>query len=147
MNFIPGILFFLTLSFACAAQQLKEAEVPPNVSAIAQKQSNNHPITMWVLDKKRSKYIATVISNTTMLGIEISLDGKWIETTTAVLPDKMPAPVMTALKDYSKYELDNFFYITSPDKSSYYTVDASSDDEDLTISVDPAGKILKKVQR
>ena len=77
--------------FVCTAQQIKESDVPVGVRTIASEQSNNQPITMWVLDKKRGKYIATVISNTAVQGIEISLDGKWIETTSGVPPDKMPA--------------------------------------------------------
>ncbi len=100
---------------------------------------------MWVLDKKRGKYIATVISNTAVQGIEISLDGKWIETTSGVPPDKLPQPVLKIAKEgFPAYELDNYFYITSPDKSPYYTVNASSDDEDLTLSIDAKGKILEK---
>jgi len=145
---VLSILFLLTLSFACAAQQLKEPEVPPNIKSVALKQSNNLPITMWVLDKKRNKYVASVISNTAVMGIEIGLDGKWIETTAGVLPDKMPAPVMKTVKDgFSGYEFSNFFYITTPDKSPYYTIDASSDDEDLSLSIDPNGKILEKETR
>ena len=41
----------------------------------------------------------------------------------------------------------NFFYVTAPGKSPHYTVDASSDDEDLTLTIDPSGKILEKEQR
>jgi hypothetical protein len=148
MKLISAVLFFLTLSFACAAQQLKESEVPANVKAVALKQSNNQPITMWVLDKKRSKYVASVISNTAMLGIEISLDGKWLETTAGVFPDRMPAPVMKSVTDgFPGYKHSNFYHITTPDKSPYYTIDLSSDEEDLKISIDPNGKILKKEQR
>jgi hypothetical protein len=89
-----------------------------------------------------------VVSNTAMLGIEIGLDGKWIETTQAVFPEKMPAAVMKGAKDgFPGYELSNFFYITTPDNSAYYTINASSDDEDLTLSIEPGGKILEKKQR
>lgn len=147
MKLIP-ILFLLTLSFACAAQQIKESEVPASVKTVALKQSNGLPITFWVLDKKRNKYVASVLSNTAALGIEISLDGKWIETTAGVLPEKMPATVMKIVKEsFPGYDLSNFFHITAPDKSPYYTIDASSDDEDLTVSIDADGKILEKEQR
>jgi hypothetical protein len=138
----------MTISFVCGAQQIKESEVPANVKAVASKQNKSQPVTMWVLDKKRGKYIASIISNTAAKGIEISLDGKWIETTEAVLPASLPASVMKAARDgFPNYELDNFFYVTAPDKTPYYTVDASSDDEDLTLTIDPSGKILKKEQR
>lgn len=103
---------------------------------------------MWVLDKKRGKYVASLISNTSMKGVEISLDGKWIETTEAILPTNLPAPVMKVAKDNCPgYELDNFFLITAPGKAPHYSVDASSDEEDITLSIDPTGKILKKEQR
>lgn len=145
---IPVVIFLMTLCSVCAAQQIKENEVPSTVKAIALKQSNNQPVTMWVLDKKRGKYIATIISETAVQGIEISLDGKWIETTAGVRPDKMPAAVMKAASEtFPAYELDNFFYVTAPDKAPYYSVDASSDDEDLTLTIDPDGKILEKEQR
>jgi hypothetical protein len=145
ISFLLSILLF---SFVCTAQQLKEADVPANVKDVALKQSNNQTITMWVLDKKRSKYIASVISNSAVMGIEISLDGKWIETTAGVFPDKMPAGVMKAAQDgFPGYELDNYFYVTAPDKSPYYTIDASSDDADLTLSIDPNGKLLGKKER
>jgi hypothetical protein len=147
MKTIP-VLLFLLVSFACTAQQIKESEVPSNVKSVALKQSNNQPVTMWVLDKKRGKYVASVISQTAVQGIEISLDGKWIETTSGVLPPNVPAAVMNAAKEgFPGYELDNFFYITTPDKSPYYTINASSDEEDLMLSIDPNGKVLEKKER
>ena len=145
---IPLVIFFMVLCSVCTAQQIKEAEVPANVKAVAVKQSNNQPISMWVLDKKRGKYIASIVTSTAVQGIEVSLDGKWIKTTSGVHPNKMPAAVMkTASESFPGYELDNFFYVTAPDKAPYYNVDASSDDEDLTLTVDPNGKILEKEQR
>ena len=143
------ILGFLVLTTLFSnAQQIKESEVPANVKATALKQNDNKPTTMWVLDKNRGKYVASVISNTAMRVIEISLDGKWIETTEAVLPPKMPAVVLNAAKkDYGSYELDNFFYVTAPDAAPYYSIDASSDDEDLTLHISPDGKIISKENR
>ena len=148
MKSFPLFLILLTVSFFSSAQQIKENEVPPDVKAVAFEQTNSQPVTMWVLDKKRSKYIATLISNTAVKGIEISLDGKWIETTEGVFPTNLPASVMKAAKEgFPGYELDNFFYVTAPGKSPYYTIDASSNDEDLTLTIDQNGKILEKEQR
>ena len=142
------ILILITLSFISVAQQIKETEVPENVRDVASAQTSSQPITMWVLDKKRGKYIASIISNTAVKGIEISLDGNWIETTEAILPPNLPAPVLRVAKDtFAGYELDNFFLITAPGRAPHYLVDASSDEEDLTITIDPSGKILKKEQR
>ena len=127
---------------------MKETDVPATVQTMALKQSNNQPVNMWVLDKKRGKYIASVVTTTAVQAIEVSLDGKWIETTSGVPPDKMPSAVIkTASEGFPGYELDNFFYVTAPDKSPYYNVDASSDDEDLTLTIDQNGRILKKEQR
>jgi hypothetical protein len=148
MKSVSPIVLLLTIASVCFAQQVKETEVPAKVKAVALKQNNSQPITMWVLDKKRGKYIASFISNAAVRGIEISLEGRWIETTEGVLPDKIPTAVMKTANDgFPGYELDNFFYVTAPDKSPYYTIDASSDDEDLTLMIDPSGKILKKEQR
>jgi hypothetical protein len=145
---IPVVIFFMALCSVCTAQQIKEAEIPANVKAVALKQSSNQPVTMWVLDKKRGKYIASIVSATAVQGIEVSLDGEWIKTTSGVRPDKMPTAVMkTASEGFLGYELDNFFYVTAPDKAPYYNVDASSDEEDLTLKIDANGKILEKEQR
>jgi len=73
MKTIPVLLVLLVLSIACAAQQVKGSEVPANVKAVASKQSNNQPVTMWVLDKKRNKYVASVITQTAVQGIELDL--------------------------------------------------------------------------
>ena len=143
---ISVLLFALVLAFSSAAQQIKESDVPANVKEVAMKQSSNQPITMWVLDKELNKYLATVVSATAVLAIEISLDGKWIETTAGVFPDKMPAPVMKAATDgFPGYELGQLLLHYNPgQKSPYYIVDASSDDEGLTLTIDPKGKILER---
>lgn len=142
------LLLALTMSFFAAAQQIKDSEVPANVKAVASKQADSHPVTMWVLDKKRGKYIASVISNTTFKGIEISLDGKWIETTEGLQVASVPEPVIKAATEgFPSFELSNFSYITSPGRPPYYVIDASSDEEDLTLSIDPNGKVFEKKQR
>jgi hypothetical protein len=142
------ILFALTMSFFTDAQQIKESEVPANVKAVASKQTNSQPVTMWVLDKKRGKYIASVINTTTFKGIEISLDGKWIETMEGLQAASLPAPVIKAATDgFPSFELSNFSYITSPGNPPYYAIDASSDEEDLRLFIDPNGNVLEKKQR
>lgn len=142
------VLAGMVLAPGVFAQVVKESEVPSNVRATALQQNKNEAVSSWVLDKKRGKYVATTISTTAMRGIEVSLDGKWIQTTEAVLPQNMPAAVMSsARKAYTDYELDNFFYVTEPDKRPYYSIDASSDEEDLTLTIDPSGKILEKKSR
>lgn len=141
---IFSLVVLLVITTFCHAQVVKEAEVPAHVKATALKQNKNTPVQSWVLDKNRGKYIATTLTANALRGIEISLDGKWLQTTESILPQNMPQTVMNAAKKaYPKHEFSNLFYVTQPDKASYYTVDASSDDEDVTLTIDPTGKILE----
>jgi len=142
------VIALVTTSHSTLAQIVKEGDVPHNVRATAVKQNKNEPVSSWVLDKNRERYVATTISVTAMRGIEISLEGDWLQTTEGVLPQKMPAAVMaSAKKSCPEFELDNFFYVTAPGAPPFYSVDASSEDEDFTLSIDPAGKILEKESR
>ncbi|MEJ1237190.1 hypothetical protein WBG78_03615 [Chryseolinea sp. T2] len=144
MKFLPAILFLLVSAY-CSGQVVKDADVPAVVKATAIKQNKNEAVQSWVLDKNRGKYIATTLHANVLRGIEISFDGKWLQTTESILPQNMPSAVIgAAKKEYPEHELSNLFYITQPDKASYYTIDASSDDEDVTLTIDPSGKILEK---
>jgi len=139
------IALLLLMSTYCTAQVVKDVDVPSAVKATALKQNKNEAVQSWVLDKNRGKYIATTLSANALRGIEVSFDGTWLQTTESILPQNMPQPVMKAAKDaYPGYKLSNLFHVTQPDKPSYYTVDASSDDEDVTLTIDPSGKILEK---
>lgn len=145
-------LYFLSIfsmvSFFASAQVVKENEVPANVRATAIQQNKNEQVSSWVLDKNRGYYVATSISASSLRSVLVSLDGKWLQTTEAVLPQNMPPAVMNAVrKAYPDAEIDNFFHITEPGKQPYYTVDVSLDEEDVTLTVDPSGKILEKEER
>lgn len=143
MKIFSLALLVISTTF-CHAQVLKEAEVPAHVKAMALKQNKNAPVQSWVLDKNRGKYIATTLTANALRGIEVSLEGKWLQTTESILPQNIPQTVMNAAKQaYPKHEFSNLFYVTQPDKAPYYSVDASSDDEDVTLTIDPDGKILE----
>jgi hypothetical protein len=61
-------------------------------------QNDKQPVTLWVLDKNRKKYIASVIRVPVLRNIEVSLGGKWLRTTDALSPDKLPASVMKTVR-------------------------------------------------
>ncbi|HTF18359.1 MAG TPA: hypothetical protein VK658_09825 [Chryseolinea sp.] len=144
----PLFLMLLLVGFCAAAQVVKESDVPSNVRATAVAQNKNDQVSSWVLDKNRGRYVVTTLSTTALRLIEVSLDGKWLQTTDAVLPQNLPSIVLKAARQACPdFELDNFFYVTAPDDAPYYTIDASSDDEDLTLTVDSSGKLLEKETR
>ena len=144
MKFLSTVVFLLVTAY-CSGQVVKDADVPAVVKATALKQNKNEAVQSWVLDKNRGKYIATTLRSNTLRGIEVSFDGKWLQTTESILPHNMPPVVMNAAKSACPaHELSNLFYITQPEKAAYYTIDASSDDEDVTLTIDPSGKILEK---
>jgi hypothetical protein len=128
------------------AQKVDEKDVPANIVSIAKSKSKGQAITMWVKDPKRSKYIATIMNNTAPLMVEISMKGEWLETDNLIREEQLPASVSRTLKEnyLSKgYEADNFVFIEAPVKS-YYQVDVSSEDENLSLKIDSEGKILSK---
>jgi hypothetical protein len=144
-------LFFLIVCSRTAtfAQQVKEAEVPANIRTVATQQSDKQPITLWVLDKNRKKYIASIIRVPVLRNIEVSLDGKWLRTTDAVSPDQFPAVVMRVVRESfldKGYDGSNYIYIQEPG-SKRYAVDVSSDEEDLHVVLDASGKVLSKEAR
>ena len=141
--------FLLCIGTATWAQQVKEDEVPANIRTVATQQSDKHPITLWVLDKNRKKYIASIIRVPVLRNIEVSLDGKWLRTTDALSPDQFPPVVMRVVRESfldKGYDGSNYIYIQEP-ASKRYAVDLSSDDEDLHVVLDPSGKVLSKEAR
>ena len=130
----------------CNAQVVKESQVPANVKAVANTKLEGLKVGSWVLDKNRGYYVGTATSKDIFKMVTISLDGKWIETNQALQPGQVPAAIMASLKKnyLSKgYEGSNYVFVTDT-KGKYYMADMSSDDEDLEITLDTNGKILKK---
>lgn len=149
MKYICSLFLLLCMSRAAFAQQVKEAEVPANIRAVVTQQSDKQPITLWVLDKNRKKYIASIIRVPVLRNIEVNLDGKWLRTTDALSPDQFPPMVMRSVRESfldKGYEGSNYIYIQEPG-SKRYAVDVSSDDEDLHVVLDPSGKVLSKEAR
>lgn len=149
MKYIFSFLLLLHIGAAVCAQQVKEGEVPVNIRTVVAQQNDKQPVTLWVLDKNRKKYIASIIHVPVLRNIEVSLDGKWLRTTDALSPDKFPAAVIQTLRaDFLNkgYEGSNYVFIQEP-ASKRYAVDLSSDDEDLHLVLDPSGKVLSKEAR
>jgi hypothetical protein len=148
MKYIFSFLMLLYIGEACA-QQVKEADVPANIRIVVAQQSDKQPITLWVLDKNRKKYIASIIRVPVLRNIEVSLDGKWLRTTDALSPDKFPAAVMNTVQTGfldKGYKGSNYTFIQEP-ASRRYAIDLSSDDEDLHLVLDPSGKVLSNEAR
>jgi hypothetical protein len=149
MKYIYSFLLLLHIGAAAYAQQVKEAEVPANIRTVVAQQNDKEPVTLWVLDKNRKKYIASVIRVPVLRNIEVSLGGKWLRTTDALSPDKLPASVMKTVRtDFldKGYEGSNYIFIQEP-AGKRYAVDLSSDDDDLHLVLDPSGKVLSKEAR
>lgn len=149
MKYIYSFLLLWCIGTAAFAQQVKESEVPANIRAVVTQQSDKQPITLWVLDKNRKKYIASIIRVPVLRNIEVSLDGKWLRTTDALSPDQFPSVVMHTVRESflnKGYEGSNYIYIQEP-ANKRYAVDLSSDDEDLHVVLDSAGKVLSKDAR
>ena len=149
MKYICSLFLLCCISSTAFAQQVKETEVPANIRAVVTQQSDKQPITLWVLDKNRKKYIASIIRVPVLRNIEVSLDGKWLRTTDAVSPDQFPPVVMRSVHENfldKGYEGSNYIFIQEP-SSKRYAVDVSSDDEDLHVVLDPSGKVLSKEAR
>lgn len=131
------------------AQKVTEKEVPAEIVSIAKAKSKGNPVTLWVRDPNRGKYIATILNEPTVMLIEISMKGEWLATQNALQERSFPAAAMKTISDHylSKgYEASNYGYVEEPG-GSYYVVDVSSDDEDLEIMLDSRGKILKTEAR
>ena len=149
MKYIFSLLLLLHIGAAACAQQVKEADVPANIRTVAAQQSDKQPITLWVLDKNRKKYIASIIRVPVLRNIEVSLDEKWLRTTDALSPDKFPTVVMNTVRTNfldKGYDGSNYIFIQEP-ASKRYAVDLSSDDEDLHVVLDSSGKVLSKEAR
>ena len=149
MKYIFLFCLLWCMSTAALAQQVKEADVPANIRTVVKQYSDKQPITLWVLDNKRKKYIASIIRVPVLRNIEVSLDGKWLRTTDALSPDQFPSVVMGAVRESflnKGYEGSNYIYIQEPGNKRY-AVDVSSDEEDLHVVLDPSGKVLSKEAR
>jgi hypothetical protein len=142
-------LLLLPLYQLSYAQKVTEKEVPSNIVSIAKAKSKGHPVSMWVRDPNRNKYIATILSEPTVMLIEVSMKGEWLATQNALQEESFPAAPMKTIRDKylsNGYEGSNYIFVEEPGRA-YYLVDVSSDDEDLEIMLDTNGKILKAEAR
>ncbi|MBT1698421.1 hypothetical protein KK083_16140 [Fulvivirgaceae bacterium PWU4] len=146
------ILFLLLLLLLCHfshAQKVDEKDVPANIAAAVKARSGGSPVTMWVRDQNRGKYIATLISPTAFKLIEVDMKGQWLGTQTALQEVDFPAAPMKTIREkyLSKgYEGSNYVFVEEPGRT-YYTVDVSSEDEDLAVELDASGRILEAKTR
>jgi hypothetical protein len=143
---IVVFLLVAIMSSRVHAQKVDEKDVPGAIVSLAKSKSKGQQVTMWVRDKNRGKYIATILNDKAPLVIEISMKEEWLVTNHLMLETGLPLAALKMLKEtyLSKgYEASNFVFVEEPGRS-YYQVDVSSEDEDLGITFDATGKILEK---
>jgi hypothetical protein len=146
-NYIVLILMIVISNNPLQAQKIDEKDVPASiVSAAKEKSDGQVVVTMWVRDKNRGKYIASIFNPPVFMMIEIDMKGDWLSTYHTMTEENFPSAVMKTIKDsyISKgYEADNFLFVEKPGLS-FYMLDVSSDDENLQIKLDANGKIFEK---
>lgn len=143
------LLLLLLLQHLSHAQKVAEKDVPANIALAVKARSGGSPVTMWVRDQNRGKYIATVISPAAFKLIEVDMKGQWLGTQSALQEVDFPAAPMKTIREkyLSKgYEGSNYVFVEEPGRT-YYTVDVSSEDEDLEVELDASGRILEAKAR
>jgi hypothetical protein len=148
-NCIVVFLFVVLTSNPGHAQKVNEKDVPTVIVSLVKSKNNGQHVTMWVRDKNRGKYIATVLNDTAPLVIEVNMKGEWLATNHLMLEAGFPPAVLKTLKETylnKGYDASNFVFVEEPGQS-YYRVDVSSEDEDVDIKLDVNGKILAKEAR
>jgi hypothetical protein len=148
-NCIIVFLFVLLISNPGLAQKVDEKDVPAAIISLAKSRSNGQHVMMWVRDKNRGKYIATILNDKAPLMIEINMKGEWLATSHLMLETSFPSAALKTLKETyldKGYDASNFVFVEEPGRL-YYQVDVSSKDEDLDITFDVYGKILTKEVR
>lgn len=146
---ILALFCFAFCSQVALAQKVDEKTVPTSIRTAASKHLDGNVVSFWVLDKSRNKYVATVLTKTLFRTVEVSLAGKWIATTDALLESRLPPQVLKSLQDkyVSKgYESSNFQFIRD-DTGTYYSAEVSSDDRDLFIILSENGQVLSEEER
>jgi hypothetical protein len=145
-NCIVIILTVMMLGNQVQAQKIEEKDVPARIVSVAKEKSKGQQVTMWVRDKNREKYLASIFNSAVYMLIEIDMKGEWLSTYHTMTKENFPSAVMQTIKDtYTNkgYEADNFLFVEKPGLS-FYMVDVSSDDENLQIKLDASGKISEK---
>jgi hypothetical protein len=141
---IPSLVVLATLTgkFHASAQE----NVPAKVKSAAEGKAGGDKVVKWVQDKGRGRYVAVLSDGSVMT---IALDGKWLNTATPVLENKLPARVTATVDGYVRrgYEADNYLFVQDAAEGTFYTVDISSDDDDATLFINAEGKVLKKESR
>lgn len=132
------------------AQTVDEKEVPSNVRSVVAEHIAGHPVSLWVKDKNRDKYVATVLSENMLRIVEVSMSGKWIATTDGLMESKVPSVVMKTIQEkyVSKgYEASNFQFVRESDGTNFYGADMSSEDRDLFVTFSLKGQVLQEEER
>src|SRR5690606_3638807 len=138
------VLFFCFVLIAHAArgQKVEEKSVPADIRSVAKAQLDGHAVGLWVLDKARDKYVASVLNETLFRTVEISLSGKWLATTDALQENKVPTAVMKAIQEKymaKGFEASNYQFVRDSKAGLFYSVELTSDERDLYLTLSEKG--------
>lgn len=147
-NIIINLSFLVAMANVSHAQKVDEQSVPAPIRAVAAQHHNGDKVTLWVLDRNRNKYVATALNETSFRTVEIGLDGQWLATTHALPEHKVPGPVMKTVREqYPRYEGSNYLLVNDSKDGRFYSVELTSDDRDLYLRLNEAGRILQEEEQ
>jgi len=128
-QFIAFILIIqlVTLFYnPAAAQKLKPAEVPADVSQTLDFQYPNVKVTSWYLDG--STYIASIKDEDGVGKVSISKDGKWLNTRYDIPSDELPSAITEYVKkNYPEFIIDVSCLEEVEAESTHYYVEVKPD--------------------
>lgn len=120
-----------------------QSEVPANVSkAFATKFPSVEAVEWSVGDA----YVAVFWVGDFYKEAIFSKNGEWLETTTVLESDALPSEIMTVLnKELGEVYITYVVKMETKNNGDTYIIDLSTDAENLQVTTDTNGKILKKV--
>lgn len=147
----------IVLSFFCLVlvahatlgQKVEEKNVPADIRSVATAQLNGH-VDLWILDKARNKYVASVMNEAVFRPVEISLTGKWLATTDALPESKIPTVVMKTIREKylnKGFEGSNYQFVRDSKAASFYSVELISDDGDIYVKLNEKGQVVHEEER
>ena len=147
------LLCFVSISPAAQAQAIDEKGVPANIRSVAEDHLGEDPVSLWVLDRNRDKYVATVLIETRFRTVEISLSGKWIATTDALPEAKVLQVVKQTIQEkyatrgFEISNISNYQFVRDSSGTSFYSAEMTSDDQDLYVTFNSKGQVLREEER
>src|SRR5690606_33989292 len=137
----------LTVTNTVLGQKVDEKNVPADIRAVARVQHEGNAVGLWVLDKSRDRYVASVLEETHFRTVEISLAGKWLTTTDALQEKNGPAAVMKTVREKyltEGFEASNYLFVRDSKGGDFYSVELTSDTSDVYLTLTEKGQLLRE---